>query len=37
VKTTLEFALQQDEMKQELIDYMKQLMAKHENAEVKII
>jgi len=37
VKTTLEFALQQDEMKQELIDYMKQLMKKHENAEVKII
>ncbi|MCE4049587.1 MULTISPECIES: UTP--glucose-1-phosphate uridylyltransferase GalU [Bacillaceae] len=37
VKTTLEFALQQDEMKQELIDYMKQLMKKHDNAEIKIL
>ncbi len=37
VKTTLEFALQQDEMKQELIDYMKQLMKKHDNAEFKIL
>ena len=37
VKTTLEFALQQDEMKQELIDYMKQLKKKHDNAEIKIL